>query len=69
MLLFWSGPIRHGKALEKSAGYSVESDITNTFEKSLGVEVLVVDVVHDVGLLVELVVVNILDTEAYIIIK
>lgn len=69
VLFLGSGPVRNGETLEESAWVSVESHITDTFKQSLGVEVLGVDMVHDVGLLVELVAVDILNAEAYIIIN
>ena len=62
-------PVGHAEALEDGAGLSVEGHVSHTLENSLRVEVLRVDVVHHVGFLVELVAVDILNTEAYIIIK
>mmetsp|Transcript_51232 Transcript_51232/g.70359 ORF Transcript_51232/g.70359 Transcript_51232/m.70359 type:complete len:266 (+) Transcript_51232:3-800(+) len=55
------GPVGNLEALENSSGSSVESNISDSLEEGIGVEVLGVDVVHDIGLLVELVVVNILN--------
>ena len=58
-------PVGNTEALENTAGLAVEGDLTHTLEKGLGVEVLRVQVEHDVGLLVELVTVNVLDADAY----
>ena len=69
MSLFSLGPVRNSESLEQGTGLSVESDITNTLEESGRVEVLSVQVMHDVRLLVELVAIDILDAETYIIIK
>lgn len=63
VLLFSLGPVGNSESLEHGAGLSVESDITYALEESGGVEVLSVQMVHDVRLLVEFVMVNVLDTE------
>ena len=62
-------PVRHCEAFEKSTGLPVESNVTNALQKSARVEILRIDVVHNVGLFVELVVVNILHPHAYIILN
>lgn len=64
-----SSPVRDGETLEDGTGKSVEPNITDTLEKGLGVEVLLINVVHDVGVLVELVDIDVLDAEAYIILN
>jgi hypothetical protein len=69
VLLFGSSPVGDTEALEDSTGLSVETDISDTFENCGGMEVLSVNVVHDVRLLVEFVSVNILNAKAYIIIN
>lgn len=56
------GPVGNGETLVDGSGSSVEGNISDSLKKSVRVEVLSIDVVHDIGLLVELVVVNILDT-------
>lgn len=58
------GPVGNTEALENTAGLAVEGNLTHTLEKGLGVEVLRVQVEHNVGLLVELVTVNVLDADA-----
>jgi hypothetical protein len=65
VLFLGGGPVRNLEALEDGTGLSVETDVTHTLEEGFGVEVLSVDVVHDVGLLVEFVIVDILDAHAY----
>ena len=69
VLVLVLGPVGHTEALEDGSGATVERNVSHTLEKSLGMEILGVDVVHDVGLLVELVAIDILNTQAYIIIK
>lgn len=64
-----SSPVRNCETLEDGTGKSVEPNITDTLEKGFRMEVLLVDVIHDVGVLVELVVIDILDAEAYIILN
>lgn len=63
------GPVGDAEALEDSTGLSVHGDVSHTLEDGLRMEVLSVDVVHDVRLLVELVAIDILNAKAYIIIK
>ena len=63
--LFSGGPVGHLETLEERAGLSVESNISNSLKKGVGVEVLSVHMVHVVRLLVELVDVEVLDTDAY----
>jgi hypothetical protein len=57
------GPVGDSEPFEESTGLSVETDVTHTLEKSGGVEVLSVQVVHDIWFLVEFVVVYVLDAE------
>lgn len=61
-VLFLGGsPVGNLEALEHGTGLSVETDVTNTLEEGLGMEVLSVDVVHNVGLLVEFIAIDILN--------
>ena len=69
VLVLVLSPIGNAESLENSPWASVEGNISDTLEKSLWVEILSVDVMHDIGLLVELVMVDVLDTQTYIIIK
>lgn len=69
VLLLGGSPVGDSEALEHSARLSVETDITDSFEDGGGVEVLGVHVEHDVGLFVEFVAVNVLNSQSYIIIN
>jgi len=61
-VLFLGGcPVGYLEALEHGTGLSVETDVTDTLEEGLGMEVLSVDVMHDVGLLVEFIAINVLN--------
>ena len=62
-------PVGDAETLEDGPGSAIEGDITDTLKQGLGVEVLGIDVMHNVGLLVELVAIDILDAQSYIIIK
>lgn len=64
MLLVGGSPLGDLKAFKDGTGLSVETHITYTLEKSVGMEVLSVDVVHDIWLLVEFIAVNILNSQA-----
>ena len=67
MLLLSGGPVGDLEALEEGPGASVEVDLTDTLEEGLGVEILGVDVVLDVGLLVEFIRIDVLNSNTYII--
>ncbi len=69
MLLLGSSPVRDFKSFKHTTRLSVETDITYSFEYGGGVKVLGIHVKHDVGLFVEFVAVNILNSQAYIIIN
>lgn len=64
VLLFGCGPVRDSETLEQGSRLTVETDVTNAFEESAGVEVLGEQVVHDIRFLVEFVAVNILHAHA-----
>lgn len=66
VLLLGGSPVRDGETLEESTGLSVESDVTDTLEHGVGVEVLSVQMEHNIRFLVELVSINVLDAEASI---
>ena len=69
VLVLVLSPIGDFETLEDGSGATVEGDVTDALKKSLRMEILSVDVMHHIRLLVELIAVNILDTESYIIIK
>mmetsp|Transcript_5315 Transcript_5315/g.8955 ORF Transcript_5315/g.8955 Transcript_5315/m.8955 type:complete len:247 (+) Transcript_5315:374-1114(+) len=62
--LVGGGPVGHLEALEEGSGSSVEGNVSHSLEKGFGVEVLGVDVEHHVGLLVELVTIEVLDSDS-----
>ena len=63
------GPIWNSESLEDGTGTSVERHISDALKKGVWMEVLSVDVVHDIRFLVELVEVDVLNAQTYIIIK
>lgn len=67
--LLSGGPVGDLETLEEGSRPSVESDITDALEKGLGVEVLSVDVMLDVGLLVEFIAIEVLNANTYIILN
>jgi len=69
VVLLGSSPVGDFESLEEGTGLSVESDVTDTLEHGVGVEVLGVQVMHDIRLLVEFVAVYVLNAEAYIILN
>lgn len=64
VLLLGSCPVGDGETLEHGSRLTVETDITYALEESGRVEMLSIQVEHDIGFLVEFVAVNILDTHA-----
>jgi len=66
VVLLGSSPVGDFESLEEGTGLSVESDVTDTLEHGVGVEVLGVQVMHDIRLLVEFVAVYVLNAEASI---
>ena len=69
VVLLGGGPVGNSESLENGTGLSVESNVTDALEHGVGVEVLGVQVMHDIRLLVEFVGVNVLNAEAYIILN
>ena len=65
VLLFRGSPVWNFESLEESSRLSVETDVSDALQEGVGVEVLSVEVEHDVGFLVELVVIYILNAHAY----
>jgi hypothetical protein len=65
VLLSGGRPVGNLESLEHGTGLSVETDITDTLEEGVGMEVLSVDVMHNVGFLVELIGIDVLNTETY----
>lgn len=55
MSLLGGGPIRDSETLEEGSGSSVEVDISNSLKKGFRVEILSIDVELNVRFLVELV--------------
>ena len=65
VLLLSGCPVGDLEALKDGTGLSVETDSTDTLEEGFGVEVLGIDVMHNVRLLVEFVGVDVLNAHAY----
>lgn len=61
--LLGGSPLRDFETLEESSGSSVELDLSNTFSQSIRVEILSINMVHVIGLLMELIHVEILDSD------
>jgi len=57
-------PVGDSETLEESSGVTVETDITDTLKHGVRVEMLGIEMVHNIGLLVEFVAVHILDAHA-----
>ena len=69
ILVLVLGPVGDAETLEDGPRATVEGDISDALKEGVWVEILSVDVMHHIRLLVELVAIDILDTETYIIIK
>lgn len=69
MLLLSGGPVGNLEALEESTRVSVEADITDTLMEGGRVEVLSENVMLNVGLLVEFIAIEVLDSNTYIILN
>lgn len=67
--LFSSCPLWNSESLEEGSRSSVEVDISDSFEEGRWVEVLLVQMMVNVVLLVELVVVEVFDSNSYIILN
>ena len=67
--LLGGGPVGHSEALEEGAWLSVEADFADTLEETVWVEVLSEDVVLNVGLLVEFIAIEVLNSNTYIILN
>jgi hypothetical protein len=63
------GPVGHLEALEEGARTAVELNLSHTLKQRVRVEILSEDVVLDVGLLVEFIAIEVLNTNTYIILK
>jgi len=69
-VLFLScSPIWNSEPLEEGSGSSVKIDFSDSFEKTVWMEVLGIDVEVNVWLLVELVAIEVFNSNTYIIIK
>jgi hypothetical protein len=69
VVLLGGSPVGDFETLEESTGLSVESDVTDALKHGVGVEILSIQMVHDIRFLVEFVAVYILNAEAYIILN
>ena len=67
--LFSGSPVRNLEALEEGTRVSVEADLTDALKETIGVEVLSEDVMLNVGLLVEFIAIEILNSNTYIILN
>jgi len=64
VLVLVLSPVGNFETLEDSPGATVERYISNTLKKSFGVEVLSVDMMHNIRLLVELIAIDVLDAKS-----
>jgi hypothetical protein len=62
-------PIGDSETLEESSRSSIEVHISHSFEEGLRVEVLSIDVELDIGLLVELIAIEVFNSNTYIILN
>lgn len=69
MLLLSGGPVGNLEALEEGTRVSVEADVTDTLKEGVWVEVLSENVMLNVGLLVEFIAIEVLDSNTYIILN
>jgi len=69
VVLLGSSPVRDLEALEEGTGASVEVHFTDTLEKGVRVEVLSENVMLNIGLLVEFIAIEVLDSNTYIILN
>lgn len=69
VILLSGGPVGHLETLEEGTGSSIELDFSHSLEEGLRVEVLSINVIHDIGLLVEFIAIEILDSNTYIILN
>ena len=69
MSLLCGGPIWNLKTLEESSWSSVEVNISNSFEEGIWVEILSINMELNVWLFVELIAIEVFNSNTYIIIK
>jgi hypothetical protein len=69
VLFLSGGPVRNFEALENGAWVSVETYITNSLQEGVGVEVLSKNVMLNIGLLVEFIAIEVLNSNTYIILN
>lgn len=69
MLLLSGGPVGNLESLEEGTRVSVEADVTDTLKEGVRVEVLSENVMLNVGLLVEFIAIEVLDSNTYIILN
>ena len=69
-LVFLScGPVRYFESFEESSWSSVEIDVSDSLQEGVWVEVLGVDVELDVGFFMEFIMIEVLNSNAYIILN
>lgn len=66
--LLRGGPVWYSESLEQGSWSSIEVDISDSLEEGFGMEVLSVDVILNVWLLVELIAIEVFNSNTYYII-
>lgn len=69
MSLLCGGPVGYLETLEEGSWSSVEVDVSDSFEEGVWVEILSVDVELNVWLLVELIHIEVFNSNTYIILN
>lgn len=67
--LFSGGPVGDLETLEEGTRATIEGNISNSFKKGVGVEVLSVNVMLNVWLFVEFIAIEVLNSNTYIILN
>ena len=62
-------PVRYFESFEESSWSSVEIDVSDSLQEGVWVEVLGVDVELDVGFFMEFIMIEVLNSNAYIILN
>jgi hypothetical protein len=69
VVLLGSSPVRDFEALEEGTGASIEVHLTDTLKKGIRVEVLSENMMLNIGLLVEFIAIEVLNSNTYIILN
>lgn len=69
MSLLSSSPVRYLESLEESSWSSVEVHISNSLEECLRMEILSINVELNIGLLMELIAIEVFNSNTYIILN